>query len=120
LKADCLTTYSLEIYSVPKFIWEAYDNAKHGYFISNWDAATAVATISNAGLNGAVSLKPVTTYQLRISKTSTYSLTPLKIAQDEFKLTLEESCFYNRLKMFDGTLGSSSFAPPLGTTNIPN
>jgi len=102
LKADCLTTYSLEIYSVPKFIWEAYDNAKHGYFISSWDAATAVATISNAGLNGAVSLKPVTTYQMRISKTSTYSLTSLKIAQDEFKLTLEESCFYNRLKL-DGT-----------------
>jgi hypothetical protein len=77
---DCLTTYKLEIYSVPNFIWENYDNSKHGFFISSWNPVTAVTTISNAGLNGAVSLKPQVSYQLRISLTSTYSLTDQKFA----------------------------------------
>jgi len=60
--AGCQTSYKLEIYSVAKFTWEFFDSAKHGYFISNWNAATGTATISNAGLNGAVSLKPTTSY----------------------------------------------------------
>jgi hypothetical protein len=76
-----------------------------------------VTTIYNTGLalDGVTSLKPTKSYQLRLSLTSTYSLTPKKFAEDEFKLTLEESCFYNKLKMYDGSLGFSS-----GGTNILN
>ena len=47
--------------------------------------------------------------------TSTYSQTQLKIATDEFLLTLEESCYYNKLAL-DGSLASSSG----GILNIPN
>jgi len=78
-----------------------------------------VATVHNTGLalDGVTSLKPTTSYQLRLSLTSTYSLTSKKFAQDEFKLTLEESCYYNKLKMYDGTLGHSTGATDPAISN---
>lgn len=100
--AGCGTTYSLEIYSTKKDTWETFvaSTSGHDYFISNWDASTGVVTISNGGSDGASgTLKPTTSYQMRISMTSTYSTTTKKTAYDEFTLTLQETCLNNKLKL---------------------
>lgn len=93
-----------------------YAIATHGFFITNWDSTFGIVTITNNGSDaGGNSLKPQTQYQLRISLTSTYSLTSLKTAYDDFTLTLQEGCYNNVIKADGSYVANSS-----GGVTIPN
>jgi hypothetical protein len=128
--ASCAKTFKIYAFSSLNNVWRDYAESTTPLpFISAFDTATGIASVSYAGsgtstlLTGAT-WKPKTVLQMKIVATSTHSKTAKATATDEWYLTMSDTCSANRIALdasltnSNGGTAVSDFTYTIGTTSV--